>query len=81
LHNVVKHAGADRVDIRLEDAESLVLLITDNGRGFDPAVERLGHFGLQSMRERATAIGGVLTLISAEGLGMQVCVRVPLATY
>ena len=54
-----------------------MLLITDNGRGFDRAVQRPGHFGLQSMRERAAAIGGVLTLVTAEGLGTQVHIRVP----
>jgi signal transduction histidine kinase len=80
LHNVVRHGGADRVDIVLEaEAESLVLRITDNGCGFDPATRRPGHFGLQSMRERATAVGGVLTLVSAKGVGTQVRVGVPRA--
>jgi signal transduction histidine kinase len=77
LHNVVRHSGADRVDIILEvDAHSLVLVITDDGRGFDPAEQRPGHFGLQSMRERAAAVGGVLALSSARGVGTQVRVRV-----
>jgi signal transduction histidine kinase len=77
LHNVVRHSGADRVDIVLEaDAKSLVLVITDNGRGFDSAAQRPGHFGLQSMRERAAAVGGVLALTSVEGVGTQVRVRV-----
>jgi signal transduction histidine kinase len=80
LHNVVKHAAADHIDIVLEaEAEHLVLVITDDGRGFDPARQRPGHFGLQSMRERATAVAGVVTLISAEGVGTQVRVRVPRA--
>ena len=78
LHNIVRHSGADRVDIVLEvDAQSLVLRITDNGRGFDPAMKRPGHFGLQSMRERAAAVGGVLALTSARGVGTQLRVRVP----
>ena len=81
LHNVVRHGGAERVDIVLEaDAESVVLLITDNGRGFDPSTKRPGHFGLQSMRERAAAVGGVLALVSAEGVGTQVRVIVPRAS-
>ena len=78
LHNVVNHSAAERVDIVLQaEAEHLVLLITDNGRGFDPAVQRPGHFGLLSMRERATAVGGTLTLVSRAGIGTQVEVRVP----
>jgi signal transduction histidine kinase len=78
LHNVVRHSGAARVDIVLEaDQQGLVLLITDDGRGFDPATPRVGHFGLQSMRERASAVGGTLALISATGLGTQVRVSIP----
>jgi signal transduction histidine kinase len=73
LHNVVKHARADRVDLVLEvDAHGLVLLITDNGGGFDTARSKPGHFGLQSMRERAAAVGGRLEVLSAKGLGTQI---------
>ena len=78
LHNVLRHSGAARVDIALEaDHKELVLLITDDGRGFDPVTPRAGHFGLQSMRERATSVGGRLALISATGLGTQVRVSIP----
>jgi signal transduction histidine kinase len=55
----------------------LELLIKDDGRGFDPATPHPGHFGLQSMCERATAIGGFLQLRSGVGLGTQVRVCVP----
>jgi signal transduction histidine kinase len=78
LHNVVKHGAADRVDLVLEaNPGGLVLLITDDGRGFDPASPRPGHFGLQTMRERATAVGGTLGLMSAVGHGTQIRVSVP----
>jgi signal transduction histidine kinase len=81
LHNVVKHAAATRVDIVLErDAGQLALLIIDDGRGFDPRTCRPGHFGLQTMRERAAAVGGTLAYISADGAGTQVRVRIPQAT-
>src|SRR5207302_5546875 len=64
LHNVVKHARADRVDMVLEVlAGETVLLITDDGHGFEPAASHPGHFGLQSMRERATALGGRLGVV------------------
>jgi signal transduction histidine kinase len=80
LHNIVKHSGANRVDIVLETrADRLTLVVSDNGRGFDPDVWRNGHFGLQSMRKRATAVGAVLALESAEGAGTQVRVSVPRA--
>lgn len=78
LHNVVRHAGADRADVGVEvDAGGIALSITDNGRGFDPSAPRPGHFGLQSMRERAAAIGGRLDLWSAHGLGTHIRVSIP----
>jgi signal transduction histidine kinase len=70
LHNVVKHAGASSVEIVLEQpADHLVLMVTDDGRGFDTGRTKAGHFGLQSMRERAAAVGASLQLVSEEGIG------------
>jgi signal transduction histidine kinase len=78
LHNAVKHADAHRVDIALEHSGGhLLLLIEDDGRGFDPSSSRPGHFGLQSMRERATAVGGTFTLFSTVGAGTQLRVSIP----
>jgi hypothetical protein len=77
LHNIVRHAAADRVDISLQVvAGETALVIADNGRGFDPAASRPGRLGLQSMRERAAEVGGMLELLSVEGAGTQVRVRV-----
>ena len=79
LHNVVKHARADRVDIVLDVlAGETVLLITDDGHGFDAAMPRPGHFGLKSMRERAATVGGTLELVSVLGGGTQIrtCITV-----
>jgi signal transduction histidine kinase len=81
LNNVVRHAGADRVDIVFAIRDThIVLLITDDGRGFDNAASRPGHFGLQSMRERAAAVGGTLGVVSAEGTGTQIRVCIPRAS-
>jgi signal transduction histidine kinase len=78
LHNVVRHSAARCVAIVLEcDAGQLILLIGDDGCGFDAATPRPGHFGLQSMRERATAVGGTLALISTVGLGTQLRLSLP----
>ncbi|MBV9172874.1 MAG: sensor histidine kinase [Chloroflexi bacterium] len=73
LHNVAKHAAATRVDIVIQLHKNRVLLmITDDGLGFDTATARPGHFGLQSMRERASAIGGTLAVLSERGVGTQI---------
>jgi PAS domain S-box-containing protein len=80
LNNVAKHARADRVDIVLErGAESLSLIIEDNGAGFDPSGHTaLGHgFGLISMRERAALVSADLQIESTAGEGTTVIFRAP----
>jgi signal transduction histidine kinase/ligand-binding sensor domain-containing protein len=80
--NVVKHAGASRILIKLHsEARKLYLRIVDNGRGFEQgdAFSALGgHFGLIGMRERAQQLGGELRLASHPGEGTEVEVMVPL---
>jgi len=51
--------------------------VVDDGRGFDPAAGK-GH-GLDTMRERARALGGALELASEPGEGTRVSISVPLA--
>ncbi|HZS00375.1 MAG TPA: PAS domain S-box protein [Chloroflexota bacterium] len=78
LHNTVKHARAHHVALRLEcTPEEISLEVTDDGVGFDPAAEYPGHLGLQSMRERAAALGGTLEIESARGQGSRLWARIP----
>ena len=71
LANVRKHAGASHAEVRLSlHDQSLEATIEDNGAGFEP--EALGRatlprFGLTTMRERAEAIGGTLSIDSTPG--------------
>jgi len=77
LANVVKHARARSATVRIEDPPGNVLLeISDDGRGFDATARRRGHFGLESMRGRAAAIDGDLTITSETGGGTVVRVEV-----
>jgi len=79
LHNIVKHARASTVVLRLARQEREVTIeVHDNGRGFDPTGPFPGHFGLSSMRERVTKMGGTLTIESVPGQGTCIRVRVPL---
>lgn len=81
LHNIVKHAHASVVELRLEAlTNEIILEVHDNGKGFDPSTSFPGHLGLRSMRERAAKMGGVLTIESLPGQGTCVGVRVPLKT-
>jgi signal transduction histidine kinase len=81
LVNVVKHAHATAAFVRVEAQDGQVLIeVVDNGRGFDPSEGHPGHFGLDSMRSRATEIGGRLTIASSPGYGTVVRVRAPAGT-
>lgn len=80
LQNVVKHAKATRVDVRLDlDRDNAaVLCIADDGVGFDPTASAgLTNFGLAGMHERAVLLGARLTVRSAPGDGTTVTVTVP----
>ncbi len=80
LHNAVRHAAAHRVMLRIdENADRLVVEVTDDGVGFHPdRVEtRSRHLGLTSMEERARELGGQLQIRSAPGAGTTVRLEVP----
>ncbi|MDT3399231.1 GAF domain-containing sensor histidine kinase [Streptomyces sp. B1866] len=80
LHNALRHADAGRVDVTLDrHGQGMLLRVADDGRGFDPsAVRRAGrHLGLVSMRDRAGAVGGALTVESAPGTGTVIEMEVP----
>jgi signal transduction histidine kinase len=77
-HNTVKHAGAAAITTTITaDVAAVAVQVNDNGRGFDPASVPPGHLGLQTMRERAAAIGATFHLASAPGQGTTITFRVP----
>ncbi|KAF0111719.1 MAG: Uncharacterized protein FD147_730 [Chloroflexi bacterium] len=77
LNNIAKHAKASRVEIDLRYAPGeLELHIRDNGCGFCTSDLILpGHYGLCMMRERAEAVGIVLTISSKPGQGTEITIR------
>ncbi len=80
LTNVEKHARASRVQIDLLWAkESLHLMLTDDGVGFDPASAPAdGHYGLAMITERVKAARGELKIESAPGQGTRLLFKIPL---
>lgn len=79
FHNIVKHARASTVVLRLtEQANEIILEVRDNGRGFDPEGLFPGHLGLRSMHERVTKMGGTLSIVSVAGQGTCVGARMPI---
>ncbi len=84
LNNIAKHAKASRVNVILEKPKnSLVLIIEDDGVGFDPEeavkiFESGRGLGLLGITERATLLGGEAEFESSPGKGATIYVRVPL---
>lgn len=84
LSNVVRHAEASTVSVRLQYApDRLLLSVEDDGIGFDVGDERRfvedGHFGIVGMRERAQLLGADFRLESEHALGTKLNVVMPLA--
>jgi signal transduction histidine kinase len=78
LTNVVRHARATRVDILLERREDLlVVVVEDNGVGFDPERQDASRLGVLGMRERADMLGGRIIYESAPGKGATMLLEVP----
>jgi two-component system, NarL family, sensor histidine kinase UhpB len=84
LMNIVRHARASQVDVRLKLNGRLVTLeVQDNGCGFDVPKRwinfaRRGHMGLVGAAERAEAAGGVLEVVSQPSQGTLIRVQVPM---
>lgn len=83
LSNIVKHADAHTVTIRLTyEEEALSLMIQDDGKGFDPDIldeyqVANNSLGIAGMQERAELLGGTFDITSAWKEGTRIIVRVP----
>ena len=82
LRNAFQHAHARQVEVEIRyDDEQFRLRVRDDGKGIDPSIlsgqSNRGHYGLPGMRERATLIGGKLTVWSEVNAGTEVELWVP----
>ncbi len=80
LNNVLKHSKASKVSVLLERRnDSVILIIEDDGTGFDPEdkIVKSGGIGLTGMIERAALIGGTLHIESNIEQGTTIYVRIP----
>jgi signal transduction histidine kinase len=81
VHNVLRHASADSVEMRLSlRSGSVVLDVIDDGRGFDvaEAERRRPGMGLFTMRERVALAGGRFEVHSAPGVGTHISASIPI---
>jgi signal transduction histidine kinase len=77
LHNIVRHARANQVSIRIEEQGGiLTLMVRDNGKGFDPSAASSGS-GLKSIRSRANQIHGELMILPEGGTTVLLRVKLP----
>jgi signal transduction histidine kinase len=80
LTNVRRHAGARNAEVSLtREGEAWVLVVSDDGQGFDPSAHRPG-FGLLGMEERARLLGGSLGVQSTPGAGTRIVLRIEAAS-
>lgn len=76
MTNIAKHAQASEVNVTVDfDPREVVLVIADNGKGFDVSKTPKHHYGLINMRERARKIAGTVTIDSAPGEGTTVTLK------
>ncbi|GAA1639034.1 hypothetical protein GCM10009733_040270 [Nonomuraea maheshkhaliensis] len=78
LANVVRHARARRCAVTVERSSALAVEVNDDGSGIDGGSPR--GVGLESMKERATELGGTFTVRPAPSSGTVVSIRIPLRT-
>jgi PAS domain S-box-containing protein len=78
--NVIRHAQASSVLVQVKYGVGWIAVeVRDDGQGFTLSeVDRQEHFGLTSMQERMSLIGGTLTIRSAPGEGTQIVAQAPL---
>ncbi len=76
LTNVVKHSGANSVELRLQWRNGLYVELHDNGKGVQGDLESLPGNGLRTMQRRITALGGRVDLDGSQG--MLITVFIPL---
>lgn len=80
IRNASVHSQATELRVELSYGQDLSLRISDNGAGIDPEIVhrgKPGHFGLQSMRERAARIMGKFSVESSAGSGTVITLAVP----
>jgi glucose-6-phosphate-specific signal transduction histidine kinase len=80
LNNAVKHSEAGELFLRIHrNNQKLVVVVEDNGRGFDPAQAGAERNGMTNMSQRMSEVGGECSVASQPGSGCLVEFTVPLA--
>lgn len=78
LQNAVNHAKASLIKVKLEIGKSyIILVIEDDGIGFDFSIKKENSFGLIGMKERVEMLEGTLRIETSEGNGTKIFIKIP----
>ncbi|PBB05631.1 sensor histidine kinase [Salimicrobium humidisoli] len=79
LQNAVKHAGASRVDVKVELTwRTIMIIVEDDGSGFDVEEKKRTSYGLMGMNERVDMLDGELNIASVPDAGTKVTIKLPI---
>jgi ligand-binding sensor domain-containing protein/signal transduction histidine kinase len=78
LHNIIKHSGADKVQLDISCDDKLVIIVADNGKGMNTSQSSSSGNGLKNMRTRMEKIGGKFSAENKDGLTL--IFEIPLKT-
>ncbi|MBO0477895.1 sensor histidine kinase [Vagococcus sp. DIV0080] len=78
LSNTLRHAKANSLEVYLKKIDKTVLLrVVDDGKGFNMDDKKVGSYGLNNMKERASGMGGTCRIVSFVGQGTSIEIKVP----
>ena len=78
VQNAIKHANPTLIQVKLQiQKKNIIMIIKDNGKGFDVNIKNENSFGLVGMKERVDMLGGELDISSKQNEGTTVIIRVP----
>lgn len=77
LTNISRHANANKVDMFLDEDNSMIMLIIkDDGKGFD-LTQHISNFGLAGMKERVDSVDGQIEIDTQAGEGVALTITIP----
>jgi len=79
VHNAIQHANASNIHVRTEkDAENITICIKDDGIGLDSNdINTSNSFGILGMKEKATQLGGTISITGDQGKGTNIELKIP----
>lgn len=78
VQNAYKHADPTEIQVKIEiRATKVIMIIKDDGKGFDPTMKKEGSFGLIGMKERVNVLKGELTIQSKLNVGTTLTIDIP----